>query len=334
MRSASGFGRVSPGPDEMPQGASPVVIAVEGLWKRYGATEAVRGVSFEVGAGQIFGLLGPNGAGKTTTLECVLGLRQPDGGSIRVNGWDPLTHGREAKLRVGAQLQAAALQEKLTPREALDFFGSFYAESIGSEELLGRFDLEEKADAAFGTLSGGQRQRLFLALAVVNRPTLVVLDEPTAGLDPRSRRRLRGLIEEMRAEGRTVLLSTHDLEEASQLCDRVAILDGGRIIACAPPGELTGRAQAPGRVIVRTEPALARSDVDSLPGVMGAVGGERGWMLETVAPHRLLAELPRRCDEVGAELLEVEVRRPSLEDVFLELTGRPWSEEEQAGSAA
>lgn len=178
---------------------------------------------FRGGRGQIFGLLGANGAGKTTTLECILGLRQPDGGSIHIHGLDLRTHAAEAKLLVGAQLQAATLQDRITPRQALDLFGSFYPQSFGSGELLARFDLEAKADVPFATLSGGLRQRLFLALALINQPLLLVLDEPTAGLDPQARRTLRTLIRDMRSEGRTVLLSTHDLQEAEQLCDQIGI---------------------------------------------------------------------------------------------------------------
>jgi ABC-2 type transport system ATP-binding protein len=314
------------GTDDKRNGVSAAVVSVTGLCKKYGDSEAVCDVSFEVRAGQIFGLLGPNGTGKTTTLECILGLRRPDSGSIRINGLDVGTHASEAKLLVGAQLQAATLQDKITPRQALDLFGSFYARSLTSEELLRHFDLEAKADVPFATLSGGQRQRLFLALALINQPALLVLDEPTAGLDPHARHALRTLIREMRNEGRAVLLSTHDVEEAGQLCDRVAIMDGGRIIAAAPPAELIGGARASARVTVRTAPPLERAAVDSLAGITAAVYGDRGWILDTPAPSRLLAELVRRADEAGAELLEVELRRPSLEEVFLELTGRPWAD--------
>lgn len=320
--------------DDKSNGSPGAAVSVTGLWKRYGATEAVCGVSFEVGAGQIFGLLGPNGAGKTTTLECILGLHQPDSGSIQINGLDLRTHAPQVKRLVGAQLQAATLQDRITPRQALDLFGSFYARSFASDELLGRFDLGAKADVPFAALSGGQRQRLFLALALINRPALLVLDEPTAGLDPQARRELRALIREMRTEGRTVLLSTHDLEEAGQLCDQIAIIDGGRIIAVAPPAELIGRARAPARVIVRTAPSLASTVVDSLPDVVGAVYGDGGWILDTPSPNRLLANLVRRADEAEVELLDVELRRPSLEDVFIELTGHPWSGGSEPGGVS
>jgi len=329
-----GGGRAGPeiGANDTPVRSGSTAVSVAGLWKRYGATEAVRGISFEVGTGEIFGLLGPNGAGKTTTLECILGLRQADGGSIHIDGLDLSTHAGEAKLLVGAQLQAAALQDKITPRQALDLFASFYARSVAGDELLVRFDLVAKADAPFVTLSGGQRQRLFLALAVINRPTVLVLDEPTAGLDPQARRELRALIGGMRAEGRTVLLSTHDLQEAEQLCDRIAIMDGGRIVAVAPPAELIARSPSPARLVVRTAPDLPRAAVDALPGIAAAESADGGWILETPAPNRVLAELVRRLDEAGGELLSVELRRPSLEDVFIELTGRPWIGEETRGA--
>jgi ABC-2 type transport system ATP-binding protein len=311
-----------------------IAISVAGLCKRYGVIDAVRSVTFEVGAGQIFGLLGPNGAGKTTTLECILGLRQPDGGSIQINGWDLRTQATQAKLLVGAQLQAATLQEKITPRQALDLFGAFYPQSFASAELLRRFDLESKADASFATLSGGQQQRLFLALALINRPTLMVLDEPTAGLDPQAHRKLRELICQMRSEGRTVLLSTHDLEEAAQLCDQVAIMDRGQVVAEGPPQELIGRARASTRVMVRTVPALHHAVVSSLPAVSAAVFSQGTWILETPAPSRLLAELVRQADLAGAELLGIELRGPSLEDVFIELTGHAWSAAEPQGEVS
>ncbi|MBL0156108.1 MAG: ABC transporter ATP-binding protein [Bryobacterales bacterium] len=313
---------------------APSAVSVAGLRRHYGATEALRGVTFDVDAGQIFGLLGPNGAGKTTALECILGLRQPDGGVIHIHGLDLRTHAAQAKLLTGAQLQGAALQDKITPRQALELFGAFYADPCPAGELLGQFDLEAKADLPFATLSGGQRQRLFLALALVNRPTLLVLDEPTAGLDPQARRTLRSMIRELQAEGRTVLLSTHDLEEAGQLCDQLAILDQGRIIATAPPAELIAGAQAPSRLTVRTAPPLARAVIEALPGVLATTHTGDTWTLDAQSPNRLLAELVQRAGEAGAELLAIELRRPSLEDVFLELTGRPWAGAAEPGDAS
>ena len=319
---------------DQPHASRAAAISVAGLWKRYTAAAAVCDVSFTVGAGQVFGLLGANGAGKSTTLECILGLRQPDGGTIHIHGLDLRTHAAEVKRIVGAQLQAATLQDRITPRQALDLFASFYSDCFDSDELLARFELDDKADAAFGTLSGGQRQRLFLALALVNRPLVLVLDEPTAGLDPQIRRKLRALIRDMRSEGRTILLSTHDLQEAHELCDQVAVMDGGRIVATGSPAELIGRSQSPSRLTVRTAPRLDGDVVSALPGVTQAVHSESGWILETRTPNRVLAELARGIDEAGARLLDIELREPSLEDVFIEITGRSWRDGDPAGGVA
>jgi ABC-2 type transport system ATP-binding protein len=243
----------------------PANVSVHTLTKRYGTVEALRKVSFDVAAGEIFGLLGPNGAGKTTTIECILGLRRPDTGTVSIDGIDALSYPEQARQRTGAHVQSASLQDKITPRQALKLFSSFYRHPARVPDLLARFGLAEKADSAFETLSSGQRQRIFLALAFVGNPTLVVLDEPTAGLDPRARRELHQSIRDMRTDGKTVLLSTHYLEEAHELCDRVAILHEGRVIAMDEPDAL-----------------------------IAAVGGGTGG------------------------------RRPSLEDVFIRLTGRSW----------
>ena len=196
----------------------------------------MEGISFEVGAGEIFGLLGPNGAGKTSAVECILGLREPDGGIITVCGMDARREPAAVKRRIGAALQSTALQDQITPREALRLFGAFYQDSVPPGELLERFDLVEKADARFETLSGGQRQRLALALAFVNRPEVLFLDEPASGLDPQARRDLHESIRGFRREGRAVLLTTHYIEEAHALCDRLAILDQGRIVATGAAG--------------------------------------------------------------------------------------------------
>jgi ABC-2 type transport system ATP-binding protein len=214
-------------------------LAVTELARRYGALEAVGGVSFEVAAGEILGLLGPNGAGKTTTLECILGLTTPDEGRIEICGMDVRADARAARAKTGAVLQATGLQDKITPREALDLFAAFHAAPLKTDFLLTRFGLAEKADAAFETLSGGQKQRLALALAFVGDPQVLLLDEPTTGLDPQMRRDVQDHIRVLKDNGRAVLLATHDMEEAVRLCDRVAVIAGGKIVALAPPRELT-----------------------------------------------------------------------------------------------
>jgi len=213
-------------------------IVVKGLSRCYGAVRAIDGVSFEVGAGEVFGLLGPNGAGKTTTLECILGLTRPDQGRIEICGVDAHNAPHQAREKTGAVLQATGLQDKITPREALDLFASFYRAPLASTVLLPRFGLEEKSDAAFETLSGGQKQRLTLALAFVGNPQALLLDEPTAGLDPQIRREVQGHLRAMKDDGRAILLSTHDMDEAEQLCDRIAVIARGRIVAVGTPHEL------------------------------------------------------------------------------------------------
>src|SRR5690349_11385920 len=213
-------------------------VSVRDLHKRYDRVQAAQGVSFEIQDGEIFGLLGPNGSGKTTTLECVIGLRQPDEGYIEVSGIDARARPKAVKEKIGAVLQTIALQDKITPREALTLFASFYKRAAAVSGLIERFALGEKADAPFDSLSAGQRQRLAVALAFVNDPELIFLDEPTTGLDPQSRRDLHAEILKMKRDGHTVLLTTHNIDEAEQLCDRIAIIDGGRIIAAGLPRDL------------------------------------------------------------------------------------------------
>jgi ABC-2 type transport system ATP-binding protein len=298
-----------------------VRLAVSDLRKNYGAVEAVRGVSFEVREGEILGLLGPNGAGKTTTVECVIGLRDPDSGAIEISGLDARRRPREVKQKIGAALQTTALQDKLTPREALELFGSFYERRASPAELLERFALTEKADAPFENLSGGQRQRLALALAFVNKPEIVFLDEPTAGLDPHSRRDLRAQIARTREDGHTILLTTHDLDEAQQLCDRVAIIDHGRIVAAGTPGELMAQSTAAQSVSLVTVRAVDPRRLSALPGVKDLKpDGERA-RFTTTDPNRTLAELLMFLDGERIEIAELHVERATLEDVFLELTG-------------
>jgi len=213
-------------------------LAVHGLMRRYGAVKAVNGVSFQVASGEIFGLLGPNGAGKTTTLECVVGLVHRHAGRISICGVDTFSDPERARANVGAVLPTMGLPDKITPREALTVFGRFYPEAVAPQMLLHRFGLVEKADAAFDTLSSGQKQRLALALAFMNDPALLLLDEPTTGLDRLGRREVQDHIAAIRKEGHAVLLATHDMAEAMRLCDRIAVIAQGRIIATGTPHEL------------------------------------------------------------------------------------------------
>ena len=296
-------------------------LSVRELRKSYGRVEAVRDVSFDVREREILGLLGPNGAGKTTTLECVIGLRDPDAGEIEVCGVDARRRPRDVKQKIGAALQTTALQDKITPREALKLFGSFYSQHAAPQELLERFSLVEKADATFDTLSEGQRQRLALALAFVNRPEIVFLDEPTAGLDPQARRELHNEIARTRQDGHTVLLTTHYIDEAEHLCDRVAIIDHGRIVALGTPPELMARSNASQSVSLVTARPIDEMRIDTLPGVMDvAIDGSRA-RFKTTDINRTMPDLLKLLDARKLELTELHVRKASLEDVFIELTG-------------
>jgi len=306
---------------------SNVCLAVSGLTKRYGPVEAVRGVSFSVAPGEIFGLLGRNGAGKTSIIESILGLRRPDTGSISVSGVDALAHPVYARRSLGAQLQAAALQDKVTPHQALRYFGSFYDQPASAADLLKQFSLSDKADAAFDSLSGGQRQRLFLALAVVNQPSLLVLDEPTAGLDPQSRHELHLLIRQIKESGRSVLMSTHYLDEAQQLCDRIGILHEGRIIATGTPTELVARSSALPQLSFRTRLPVTAALVSGLSAVSAHSPLNDGWLLGTSEVNRTISALAQSLQATGNEMLDLQIIRPSLESVFLELTRTPWTNE-------
>ena len=304
----------------------PASLSVCELTKRYGPVEAVRGVSFEVAPGEIFGLLGPNGAGKTSTIECLLGLRQPDSGSISIGGIDALAQPTEARRLVGAQLQTAALQDKITPRQACRLFASFYPTATKVDDVLAQFSLTAKADAPFDSLSGGQKQRLFLALAFVHQPRLIVLDEPTAGLDPQSRRELHQLIAGLKADGRSVLLSTHYLEEAQLLCDRLGILHEGRIIATGTPDELIARSRAHPRLSFKSSRPLDAAQVAALASVVSHRQLTHGWQVTTTDMNRTISGLVQTLEASGNEMLDLQIHRPSLEDVFLELTGKAWAQ--------
>ena len=295
-------------------------VSVRDLKKRYGSVDAARGVSFEIRDGEIFGLIGPNGAGKTTTVECVIGLREPDEGAIEICGIDARRHPREVKEKIGAALQTTALQDKITPREALALFGAFYRRKTEPAALLERFALLAKADAPFETLSGGQRQRLALALAFVNNPELVFLDEPTAGLDPQSRRELHGEIAKMKHDGHTVLLTTHDLNEAEALCDRIAIIDRGRIVATGTPRELVAQSTAAPSVFLATVQQLERAWLEKIPGVEGLSCEDTSARFRSPSVRATLAEIMKELERRGIEITELRVGKAALEDVFLELT--------------
>jgi ABC-2 type transport system ATP-binding protein len=304
----------------------PSHVVVRDLRKSYDGVEAVRGVSFAIEAGEIFGLLGPNGAGKTTTVECLIGLREPDGGELQVCGLDARRQPREVKQRIGVALQSTALQDKITPREALRLFGSFYRKRESAETLLERFGLAEKADASFDSLSGGQRQRLALALAFVNRPQLVFLDEPTTGLDPQSRREVHASIARMKEDGYTVLFTTHYLDEAEQLCDRVAIIDRGQIVASGAPRELIAQREGLQSVALLAARPIPRERLAALPGVreITVAGSESAAVqFRTENATASVAALMRLLEELQIEPLDLHVRKASLEDVFLGLTRAP-----------
>ena len=295
-------------------------VRVTGLRKRYGANEALRGVDFTLQAGEIFGLLGPNGAGKTSTLECVLGLREPDAGNVEICGLDARRFPREVKCKLGVALQSTALQDQITPREALDLFGAFYSEPEPTLRLLERFDLVAKADAAFETLSGGQRQRLALALAFVHRPEVVILDEPSTGLDPQARHELHAEIRRMKRDGYTVLLSTHQLDEAAALCDRVAIIDQGRIVATGTPHELVSTAAGGQAVRFTASQLIDPAALTRLPGLRALRCEGLSGYFETDEAAPVVTALLALLAAQGATLWELEVKRSSLEDVFLKLT--------------
>ncbi len=306
-------------------------LIVRDLAKRYGGVEAARGVTFEIQEGEIFGLIGPNGAGKTTTLECVLGLREPDAGTIEVCGIDARQHPREVKQRTGAALQTTALQDRITPREALALFASFYRRTVPTATLLERFGLVDKADAPFESLSGGQRQRLALALAFVNDPELVFLDEPTTGLDAQSRRELHGEILRMKRDGHTVLLSTHYIDEAQALCDRIAVIHQGQIVAAGGTREIIERSSAAPTIFVATAQPLDAALFDGLTGITDLVRDERTARFRAARVNATLAALASALDARGLELTELRVQKATLEDVFLELTASgkiaPWPQQ-------
>src|SRR5687768_2281043 len=284
-------------------------VLVRDLTKHYGPVAAARGISFDIQDGEIFGLLGPNGAGKTTTVECVVGLREPDSGSVEVCGIDARRHPRDVKQLIGAALQTTSLQDKITPREALALFASFYSRKTPADQLLDRFGLAEKADAAFDTLSGGQRQRLALALAFVNRPELVFLDEPTSALDAQSRRDLHREILRMKEDGHTVFLTTHYIDEAEALCDRVAVIHTGTIVATGGTRELMGQSSALPSVTVSATRPLDRDALASIAGAGDLVCEGHTARFHTSDANRAIAQLVAILNDMGTEITELHVQK-------------------------
>jgi ABC-2 type transport system ATP-binding protein len=298
------------------------VLQVENLEKRYEDVHAVRGVSFSVAEGEVFGLLGPNGAGKTSTIEVLEGLRVPDGGRVSVCGFDPQKSPNELKNVIGATLQATSLPDKLRVGEAIRMFAGFYKRKRNPDELLKRFGLEDKRHSFYNQLSGGQKQRLALAMALVNDPRLLFLDEPTAGLDPQVRREIYAVIEELKSEKKTIVLTTHYIEEAERLCDRVAIIDHGKLIAEGTPRELKQRSANTTRVEVRLSNPVNNGTLKNLDGVVDAREVDGAYVLHCQRTAPAIVALVKHLDSENNELVSLEIATPSLEDVFIELTGR------------
>jgi ABC-2 type transport system ATP-binding protein len=300
-----------------------VSLAVRGLRKAYGDVVAVDGIDLEVRAGECFGLLGPNGAGKTTTIEICEGLLEPDAGSVEVLGLRWARNGAELRQRLGVQLQETQLSEKLTVEEVLRLFRSFYRRGPSVAQVIGMVQLEEKRKARVGQLSGGQKQRLAMACALVGEPDLLFLDEPTTGLDPQARRQLWDLIEHFKTAGRTIILTTHYMDEAERLCDRVAIIDHGKVIALGTPRELVAALGADHVVEFAVEGGgLEAEALEGLAGVRAARAENGITRLQVAQLHvavpALLEELARR----GVGLTELRTHSATLEDVFVSLTGR------------
>jgi ABC-2 type transport system ATP-binding protein len=298
-------------------------IVVDALRKTYGATTAVDGVSFSVQAGEVFGLLGSNGAGKTTTVECLEGLRRPDEGSVRVLGVDPLAHPERLRGRVGCQLQESHLPDRMRVWEALDLFAAAAPRPVDWTQALEAWGLAAKRDAAFASLSGGQRQRLLVALAVVTDPDVVFLDEMTTGLDPAARHTTWELVEAIRSRGTTVVLVTHFMDEAERLCDRIAVMDAGRIVAMDTPAALIESEAGAVRVKFTTDKRVGQEEaVDWLAGVPHVRSVERrGLIVEVTGEGPVLAHVAGALLARGLEPTDLRVERPTLEETFLKLTG-------------
>jgi ABC-2 type transport system ATP-binding protein len=305
----------------MTQSGEPV-IRVADLRKYYGEVKAVDGVTFEVGRGEVFGMLGPNGAGKTTTIEVLEGLRNYDGGKVDVFGLDVAAHADSIKQRIGVQLQSVSLYPRLTVTELLDLFGSFFAHHLPTKQLIDAVDLGERAHARSMDLSGGQQQRLSIALALINDPELVFLDEPTTGLDPQARRSLWDLVKGLQSQGKSVMLTTHYMEEATELCDRVAVMDHGHILEMGTVPELIGRHFKERAVFFDTINALSVEKMAKLDGVTRASQEDGQTLLYSKDVPATIGGLLAAAEAINIEPRNLGIRQATLEDVFLDLTGR------------
>lgn len=299
-------------------------ISVKGLRKKYDDFEAVKGIDFEVATGEVFGLLGPNGAGKTTTVEILEGIRQRSSGDVRVLDYDPDKQKRQLKDRIGVCLQATNLPDQIRVHEALELFGALYSRMLSPGDLLKRLQLHDKRDAFYSTLSGGQKQRLAIAMGLINDPALLFLDEPTTGLDPQVRLEIHLLIEELKSEKRTILMTTHYIEEAERLCDRVAIVDAGKIIAIGTPRQLQDRSAGKSTIEIVCGRPLTDLVMPSWPEATQTQLSPDGRHLTVASlkPARTLVEIVKWVDGQGIGLEDVHLKRPTLEDVFIELTGK------------
>jgi ABC-2 type transport system ATP-binding protein len=299
-------------------------IQVEALHKSYGPLAAVKGIDFEVCAGEVFGLLGPNGAGKTTTVEILEGLRTRSAGRVSVLDCDPEVQTLRLKDRLGVCLQATRLPDKMKVREAMELFGALYTRTVDADQLLQRLQLWEKREALYTQLSGGQKQRLALALALLNDPQVLFLDEPSAGLDPQARLEIHELVQDLRREQRTILLTTHYIEEAEKLCDRVAIMDEGRIIALGTPRQIQEKTLAYSTIEIECAEPLAETTLPEWEGAVKTALDERRVKIAVVSsrPARTIVGMVKWLDERNIDLVDIHIRRPSLEEAFIELTGK------------
>ena len=318
FQQTSSINAISAVPIESPD----TMIDVRNLVKSYNHKTAVNDVSFTIKQGEIFGVLGPNGAGKTTTLEMIEGIRTPDSGTAILAGLDIRHQKRAAQRIIGVQLQETALFPELTLLETLRFFSSLYPKAMDPRQLLSEVRLEEKIRDHPQNLSGGQRQRLALALALVNDPKVIFLDEPTAGLDPQSRRMLWDIVLKLREQGKTILITTHYMDEAQTLCDRIAIMDGGQIIALDTPAGLINRLGAQATIDCRLDGKATSSDIRELPGVTGVRHANERFIVYTTEMQLTLEALLTYAAQRSIPMTDLQVRTPTLEDVFLDLTGR------------